>query len=186
MLLHLCYGFYLLSVCNVSPPLVFGSPEISASELQIHKNRIFIGENSLMGFGQTAALLLALVPLWSLTVALYKYPFKIQQRRRNRRREAQLEYERQHANRGRRPTLDSNLTYPNDSISAPTHYMDPDAGVRDTLRPPMMGAHGRSPSDSSIVSDTAPLIADNIPRMDNTWRRTPWSYSDSDSDSDEE
>lgn len=153
------------------------------SERQIYMNPIFQGENSLMGFGQTAALLLALVPLWSLTIALYKYPAQIRQKRRIKRKQAELDHQREHADRGRRPTSDSN-DYFDDATHGLSQHNDPDMNIRDTLRPPMTSAHGRSPSDTSVVSATAPLIPDNIPRMEDTWRRTSWSNSDSDSDSD--
>jgi hypothetical protein len=155
-----------------------------ASERQIYMNPMFQGENSLMGFGQTAALLLALVPLWSLTVALYKYPAQIRQKRRIKRKQAELDHQREHADRGRRPTLDSN-NYFDDATHGPSQHNDPYMNIRDTLQPPMTSAHARTPSDASVVSATAPLIPDNIPRMGDTWRRISWNNSDSDSDSDE-
>ncbi|KAH9948278.1 hypothetical protein B0H21DRAFT_660500, partial [Amylocystis lapponica] len=48
---------------------------ILTSELQRTDNCNMVeGENDFGGFGQITAVLLSLAPLWSLTVALYKYP----------------------------------------------------------------------------------------------------------------
>ncbi|CCL99773.1 uncharacterized protein FIBRA_01795 [Fibroporia radiculosa] len=55
---------------------------IVLSELQIRINCIFDGENNFGGFGQITALFLALTPVWSLTVALYRYPSQLRRRRR--------------------------------------------------------------------------------------------------------
>ncbi|KAI0691140.1 hypothetical protein C8T65DRAFT_85834 [Cerioporus squamosus] len=62
---------------------------IASSELQIKANCIFEGENSLTSFGQITALLLSLAPLWSLTVALYKWPEMQRKLAQRRRRELQ-------------------------------------------------------------------------------------------------
>ncbi|CAL1713793.1 unnamed protein product [Somion occarium] len=47
---------------------------IITSEWQPKMNQIEDGENDFAGFGQITAILLSLAPLWSLTVALYRYP----------------------------------------------------------------------------------------------------------------
>jgi len=59
---------------------------IIQSELQIQANCIFTaeGENNFSGFGQITALLLALTPLWSLTLALYRYPSRLRKAERRR------------------------------------------------------------------------------------------------------
>ncbi|KAL7279567.1 hypothetical protein ACG7TL_005967 [Trametes sanguinea] len=53
-----------------------------SSELQIRANCIFSGENMISSFGQITALLLSAQPLWSLTVALYRWPATIERQRR--------------------------------------------------------------------------------------------------------
>ncbi|KAI9068732.1 hypothetical protein FKP32DRAFT_1641846 [Trametes sanguinea] len=53
-----------------------------SSELQIQANCIFSGENIISSFGQITALLLSAQPLWSLTVALYRWPATIERQRR--------------------------------------------------------------------------------------------------------
>ncbi|CCL99762.1 uncharacterized protein FIBRA_01784 [Fibroporia radiculosa] len=55
---------------------------IIASELQIRMNCIFSGENYFGGFGQITATFLAFTPIWSLTVALYRYPAELRKQRR--------------------------------------------------------------------------------------------------------
>ncbi|TBU42273.1 hypothetical protein BD309DRAFT_963385 [Dichomitus squalens] len=62
---------------------------IISSEIQIQANCIFTGENSITSFGQITALLLSLAPVWSLTVAVYRWPQK-QRRLQRRRRHAML------------------------------------------------------------------------------------------------
>ncbi|RPD56700.1 hypothetical protein L226DRAFT_537871 [Lentinus tigrinus ALCF2SS1-7] len=59
---------------------------ITVSELQIRANCIFDGENSIASFGQITALLLSLAPLWSLTVAVYKWhQMQVKLKRRRKR-----------------------------------------------------------------------------------------------------
>ncbi|KAI0671246.1 hypothetical protein C8Q78DRAFT_1131643 [Trametes maxima] len=62
---------------------------IISAELQIQENCIFEGENLISSFGQITALLLAAQPMWSLTVALYRWPAR--QRREERKRKRQQE-----------------------------------------------------------------------------------------------
>ena len=59
-----------------------------ASEIQIQANCIFAGENTITSFGQITALLLSLAPLWSLSVALYRWPRTRRRLERRRRRAA--------------------------------------------------------------------------------------------------
>ncbi|PSR70899.1 hypothetical protein PHLCEN_2v13213 [Hermanssonia centrifuga] len=47
---------------------------IYSTEMQKRVNCVFSGENSFGGLGQITAIFVALAPLWSLSVALYKYP----------------------------------------------------------------------------------------------------------------
>lgn len=47
---------------------------VAASEMQKRKNCMFDGENDFGGLGQITAVGVSFVPLWSLAVALYKYP----------------------------------------------------------------------------------------------------------------
>ncbi|GJE92573.1 hypothetical protein PsYK624_087280 [Phanerochaete sordida] len=47
---------------------------VASSELQKQRNCIFEGENDFGGLGQITAVGVSIVPLWSLAVALYKYP----------------------------------------------------------------------------------------------------------------
>ncbi|PIL34876.1 hypothetical protein GSI_02663 [Ganoderma sinense ZZ0214-1] len=61
---------------------------IIASEIQIQANCLFTGENSITSFGQITALLLSLAPLWSLSVALYRWPQTRRRLERRRRRVA--------------------------------------------------------------------------------------------------
>ncbi|RDX54931.1 hypothetical protein OH76DRAFT_1397245 [Lentinus brumalis] len=79
---HFVFWYNIASVC-------LWAMYIAASELQIKANCIFDGENSLTSFGQITALLLSLAPLWSLTVALYKWPEMQRKVARRRRRELQ-------------------------------------------------------------------------------------------------
>ncbi|KAH9919156.1 uncharacterized protein BXZ73DRAFT_92098 [Epithele typhae] len=60
---------------------------IIATERQIQENCLFQGENVISSFGQITALLLSLAPIWSLTVALYKWPALQRRLERQRRRE---------------------------------------------------------------------------------------------------
>ncbi|KAI0738827.1 hypothetical protein C8Q80DRAFT_212488 [Daedaleopsis nitida] len=66
---------------------------IIASEIQIQANCIFDGENSITSFGQITALLLSLAPVWSLTVALYKWP-EVQRKLERRKRHEQIRLQR--------------------------------------------------------------------------------------------
>jgi hypothetical protein len=129
----------------------------SASERQIYINCIFTGENAVTSFGQMAALLLALTPLWSLCVALYKYPALLKRKKRSRRHQQDEAMELR------------------DRSAAPDQSPD-------GLHPPL-GQHGRSLSNSSVVSDTAPLIGEDVIRHDNVRFRGPWER-DYDSESD--
>ncbi|KAI0655457.1 hypothetical protein C8Q70DRAFT_923626 [Cubamyces menziesii] len=58
-----------------------------ASEMQIQENCIFEGENMISSFGQITALLLAAQPMWSLTIALYRWPAAQRRLARRRRRD---------------------------------------------------------------------------------------------------
>ncbi|KAI0326220.1 hypothetical protein GY45DRAFT_1329192 [Cubamyces sp. BRFM 1775] len=80
---QLIFGFNVLATVLW---LIF----LVASELQIQANCIFEGENMISSFGQITALLLAAQPMWSLTVALYRWP-AAQRRLARRRRREQLE-----------------------------------------------------------------------------------------------
>ncbi|KAH8082452.1 hypothetical protein BXZ70DRAFT_959185 [Cristinia sonorae] len=73
-----------------------------SAEWQTHKNRIFSGEQDFGGFGQVTALLLSLAPLWSLTVAVYKYPSlrKREERRRVHYAQRERSRERSHERHG--------------------------------------------------------------------------------------
>ncbi|KAK7682320.1 hypothetical protein QCA50_014524 [Cerrena zonata] len=59
---------------------------LASSEWQRVLNHIDDGENDFGGFGQVTAIFLALAPLWSLCVALYKYPSLRRRQERHRRR----------------------------------------------------------------------------------------------------
>ncbi|OSX57088.1 hypothetical protein POSPLADRAFT_1174552 [Postia placenta MAD-698-R-SB12] len=59
---------------------------IIISEFQIQSNCIYSGENSLSGFGQITSVFLALTPVWSLIVALYRLPGKLRKAERGRAR----------------------------------------------------------------------------------------------------
>lgn len=59
---------------------------IIISEFQIQWNCIYSGENNLSGFGQITAVFLALTPVWSLIVALYRLPGKLRKAERARER----------------------------------------------------------------------------------------------------
>ncbi|KAI0823273.1 hypothetical protein BC628DRAFT_1325548 [Trametes gibbosa] len=60
---------------------------IISAELQIRVNCIFDGENTINSFGQITALLLAMQPLWSVTIAIYRWPSKQRRIERRNRRE---------------------------------------------------------------------------------------------------
>ncbi|KAH9849493.1 hypothetical protein C2E23DRAFT_888205 [Lenzites betulinus] len=60
---------------------------IISAELQIRANCIFDGENTITSFGQITALLLAMQPLWSVTIAIYQWPSKQRRLERRSRRE---------------------------------------------------------------------------------------------------
>ncbi|GJE92576.1 hypothetical protein PsYK624_087310 [Phanerochaete sordida] len=59
--------------CNVIS-LVLWCMFVAASEIQMRDNCVFYGENSFGGLGQITAAGVSVVPLWSLCMALYKYP----------------------------------------------------------------------------------------------------------------
>jgi hypothetical protein len=120
-----------------------------------------------------AALLLALTPLWTVIVALYKWPARL--RRTNRR-----------LLRGHEDGGDVEMVQvvgPDDDDAGPADLNAAPGASQDGLQPPI-GHHQRTYSASS-VSDMAPLIEDNIPRSDLRFRRGPWDRDyDSGSDSD--
>ncbi|KAI0088653.1 hypothetical protein BDY19DRAFT_178615 [Irpex rosettiformis] len=55
---------------------------IAASEWQCARNHLFAGENNFGGLGQITAMSVSLAPLWSLVVALNKYPSLRRKRQR--------------------------------------------------------------------------------------------------------
>jgi hypothetical protein len=151
-------------------------PRSIASERQIRDNCIFDGENSLIGFGQMAALLLALAPLWSLATALYKYPGLL--RRKNRRIRRQMEEDRRRATE---VEMD-NMQHTDEVVGGAITRIASEASG-EGLQPPTVVRHSRSDSNTSI-NDTVPLIEDIIPRQ-NLRLRGPWDPRyDSEEDSD--
>jgi hypothetical protein len=123
----------------------------TASERQIQDNDIFDGENDLTGFGQMAALLLTLAPVWSLVVAIYKYPAILDRKRRRLRRQRAAEPERHQG-----PTEDDELqSHQSDLDEAPRrvdgHDDIPHFGRLRLLTPP--GFYLPTPSGSSAISD---------------------------------
>ncbi|KZT12241.1 uncharacterized protein LAESUDRAFT_754731 [Laetiporus sulphureus 93-53] len=62
--------------------LVLWMAYIILSEFQIKANCIFSGENEFGGFGQITAVFLAFTPIWSLAVAVYKWPARIRKQRK--------------------------------------------------------------------------------------------------------
>jgi hypothetical protein len=117
----------------------------TASERQIQRNRIFDGENDLTGFGQMAALLLTLAPVWSLVVALYKYPAIIGKKHKRLKKDIEKVFQRQ-----RRSS----------EQDGPRQLHRDDPSGSGLLGPPIPpGLHSRSESASSAISDSgAPLL----------------------------
>jgi hypothetical protein len=118
-----------------------------------------------------AALLLALTPLWTVIVALYKWPALLRRRNRQFLHESAGDMEM------------ASVPDPDDAVGEAAVRLASETS-QDSLQPPL-GQHGRSLSGLS-VSDTAPLIEVNIPaRSDLRFRGGPWDRDyDSGSDTD--
>jgi hypothetical protein len=150
--LHSGSGWRSLSASS-SCIVASSSAEIgsTASERQIQDNDIFDGENDLTGFGQMAALLLTLAPVWSLVVAIYKYPAILDRKRRRLRRQRATEPEHH-----QRPTEDDELQSHQSVLDEAPRRMDGHDGISYFSRPRLLSPPGfylPTPSGSSAISD---------------------------------
>ncbi|KAI0629929.1 hypothetical protein C8Q77DRAFT_1064531 [Trametes polyzona] len=117
-----------------------------SAELQIQANCIFDGENVISGFGQITALLLALQPLWSVTLAIYRWPATRRRLERRRRREEQMQQQ----------ALDNTKPFLSVSTSAtPLQIALPISGSAAVASSPV---RGRSRSVLVVPEQAAPAV----------------------------
>ncbi|TCD66843.1 hypothetical protein EIP91_000797 [Steccherinum ochraceum] len=117
------------------------------SEWQRSMNCIFEGENDFGGFGQVTAVLLSLAPLWSLTVAIYKYPSL--RKRQERRHLAAPHVQRARSRSRSRERVTSRAASPSSSEHEESR------GLLHALPSPPSHSHGASTHDRFDSGATA-------------------------------
>ncbi|CAL1713781.1 unnamed protein product [Somion occarium] len=112
-----------------------------SSEWQRSLNHISEGEDDFGGFGQVTAIFLSLAPLWSLSVALYKYPSLRRRQERHRQRVA--------AGGGEREYIPTQHSDESRSLLAPLDHSPQPSGTAESFQLSDLGPTPLSQSGSS-------------------------------------